>query len=170
MRLLKLYVESDLNRLAREGVRVHVVGARTGLPPDILAVIDQAERRTAHNSRFHLQVAFNYGGQSDIVEAARRFAGAVARGEARPEDLDEARFGGLLSTSAGPMPDLIVRTSGERRLSNFLLWEAAYAEFVFQDVLWPDYGAEHLKQAISEFMKRERRYGGASLDDVLAAG
>ena len=170
MRLLKVYVESDLARLQREGVRIHVVGARTGLPPDILEVIDRAERRTEHNSRFHLQVAFNYGGQSDIVEAARRFAQAVARGEARPEELDEARFGALLSTSAGPMPDLIVRTSGERRLSNFLLWEAAYAEFVFQDVLWPDYGPEHLKQAISEFMKRERRYGGASLDDVLAAG
>jgi undecaprenyl diphosphate synthase len=94
----------------------------------------------------------------------------VARGEADPADLDEARFGGLLSTSAGPAPDLIVRTSGERRLSNFLLWEAAYAEFVFQEVLWPDYGGEHLQAAIAEFMKRERRYGGASLDDVLAAG
>jgi undecaprenyl diphosphate synthase len=170
MRLLKVYVDSDLARLEREGVRVHVVGSRAGLSEDILEVIERAERRTAGNDRFHLQVAFNYGGQSDIVDAARRFAAAVARGEANPADLDEARFGGLLSTSAGPAPDLIVRTSGERRLSNFLLWEAAYAEFVFQEVLWPDYGGEHLQAAIAEFMKRERRYGGASLDDVLAAG
>ena len=170
MRLLKAYVESDLARLEREGVRVHVIGSRQGLTPDIVDVIERAEGRTAHNDRFHLQVAFNYGGRSDIVEAARCFAREVARGAADPAQLDEATFGALLSTAVGPEPDLIVRTSGEQRLSNFLLWEAGYAEFVFQDVLWPDYGPEHLAAAITEFMKRERRYGAASLDDVLAAG
>lgn len=170
MRLLKVYVDSDLSRLEREGVRVHVVGSRQGLSPDILEVIERAERRTEHNSRFHLQVAFNYGGRSDIVDAARRFALSVTRGEANPADLTEEAFGRYLSTAYGPTPELIVRTSGERRLSNFLLWEAAYAEFVFQDVLWPDYGPEHLQRAMSEFMTRERRYGGVSLDDVLAAG
>ena len=170
MRLLKAYVDSDLARLEREGVRVHIVGSRDGLSPDIVEVIDRAERRTADNDRFHLQVAFNYGGRADIVEATRRFAVAVARGEADPDALDEESFGKLLSTAYGPTPELIVRTSGERRLSNYLLWEAAYAEFVFQDVLWPDYGPEHLRRAISEFMTRERRYGGVSLDDVLAAG
>jgi undecaprenyl diphosphate synthase len=170
MRLLKAYVESDLSRLEREGVRVHVIGSREGLSPDILEVIERAEARTAHNDSFHLQVAFNYGGRSDIVQAARRFARAVAEGRADADSLNEAGFGSLLSTSVGPEPDLIVRTSGEQRLSNFLLWEAAYAEFVFQDVLWPDYGPEHLEQAIAEFMTRERRYGAASLDDVLAAG
>ena len=170
MRLLKSYVESDLSRLEREGVRVHVVGSREGLSPDILEVIERAEGRTRLNDRFHLQVAFNYGGRSDIVQAARRFAEAAARGEADPAGLDDEAFGALLSTSAGPEPDLIVRTSGEQRLSNFLLWEAAYAEFVFQDVLWPDYGPEHLEKAVAEFMSRERRYGAASVDDVLAAG
>ena len=169
MRLLKTYVESDLARLEREGVRVHVIGSREGLTPDIVEVIERAEARTAGNDRFHLQVAFNYGGRSDIVQAARRFAVEAAAG-ADPALLDEAAFGALLSTSVGSEPDLIVRTSGERRLSNFLLWEAAYAEFVFQDVLWPDYGPEHLEKAVAEFMTRERRYGAASLDDVLAAG
>ena len=170
MRLLKAYVESDLARLEREGVRVHVIGSREGLTPDIIEIIERAEGRTARNDRFHLQVAFNYGGRSDIVEAARRFAAEAAAGRADPAALDESAFGGLLSTAVGPEPDLIVRTSGEQRLSNFLLWEAAYAEFVFQDVLWPDYGPEHLEKAVAEFMTRERRYGAASLDDVLAAG
>jgi len=170
MRLLKLYVESDLARLEREGVRVHVVGSREGLSDDILEVIERAEDRTAHNTGFHLQVAFNYGARNDIVDAVRRYAVEVQQGRQDPAELTEERFGGLLSTAGGPPVDLIVRTSGERRLSNFLLWEAAYAEFVFQDVLWPDYGPDHLGQAIGEFMKRERRYGGASLDDVLAAG
>jgi undecaprenyl diphosphate synthase len=170
MNLLKSYVESDLDRLHREGVRVRILGRRTGLKPDILEIIERAERRTAHNSRFLLQVAFNYGGQGDLVDAARKFAEAVERGEARAADLDEAMFGSYLSTTGAPAPDLIVRTSGERRLSNFLLWECAYAELVFQDVYWPDYGPEHLESAIAEYAARERRYGGAASDDVLATG
>ncbi len=170
MKLLKLYVRTDLERLKRAGVRVHILGRRTGLPPDILDTIEQAETSTAGNSRFHLQVAFNYGGQADIIDAARAFAEAVKAGQLQPEDLTEDRFQAYLSTANGPPPDLIVRTSGERRLSNFLLWEAAYAEFVFQDVLWPDYGPEHLKAAIEEFRTRERRYGGADVDDALATG
>jgi undecaprenyl diphosphate synthase len=170
MGLLKSYVESDLARLEREGVRVRVLGRRSGLRPDILEIIDRAERRTAHNDRFLLQVAFNYGGQADLVDAARQFAERVERGEARAQDLDEALFEAQLSTAGTRAPDLIVRTSGERRISNFLLWECAYAELVFQDVLWPDYGREHLASAISEFQSRERRYGGVTADDVLAAG
>jgi undecaprenyl diphosphate synthase len=170
MSLLKAYVESDLDRLVREGVRVRVIGRRTGLKPDILEIIDRAERRTAHNSRFLLQVAFNYGGRADIADAARRFAEEVEQGRARAADLDEALFEQQLSTADTPAPDLIVRTSGEQRISNFLLWECAYAELVFQDVYWPDYGPEHLKAAIAEYRARERRYGGAASDDVLAAG
>ena len=170
MRLLKTYVKSDLDRLRREGIRVHILGRRTGLPDDILQTIEHAENSTAHNDRFHLQVAFNYGGQADILDAARRFAEAVKAGQARPEDLNEDMFEGYLSTSGSPPPDLIIRTSGERRLSNFLLWKAAYAEFVFQDVLWPDYGPEELKAAIEEFRTRERRYGGADVNDALATG
>ncbi len=170
MSLLKAYVETDLERLVREGVKVRIIGRRTGLRPDVLAVIDRAEARTAHNDRFLLQVAFNYGGQADITDAARRFAEAVEQGRARAADLDESIFEQYLSTARTPAPDVIVRTSGERRLSNFLLWECAYAELVFQDVYWPDYGAEHLKAAIDEYGARERRYGGAASDDVLAAG
>lgn len=170
MGLLKAYVESDLDRLSREGVRVRIVGRRTGLSPDVLEVIERAERRTANNDRFLLQVAFNYGGQADIADAARRFAERVERGEARAADLDEALFGSFLSTSAAPAPDLIVRTSGEHRISNFLLWECAYAELVFQDVLWPDYGPEHLAAAVAEYRSRDRRYGGIAADDVAVAG
>ncbi len=170
MTLLKSYVESDLARLAREGVRVRIIGRREGLSADLLEVIERAESSTSHNERFNLQVAFNYGGRADIVDAARRLAVDVAAGRVAPESLDEPTFGRYLSTAAGPPVDLIVRTSGERRLSNFLLWEAAYAELVFQDVLWPDYGPAELKAAIEEFQARERRYGGVDVDDVLAAG
>jgi undecaprenyl diphosphate synthase len=170
MKLLKFYVRSDLDRLRAEGVRVHILGRRTGLPPDILETIEHAESSTAQNVHFHLQVAFNYGGQSDIVDAARAFAAEVQAGRANPEDLTEERFGANLASAMGPAPDLIIRTSGEQRLSNFLLWEAAYAEFVFQDVLWPDYGAEHLEAAIEEFRTRDRRYGGADVNDALATG
>lgn len=170
MGLLKAYVESDLERLARAGVRVRIIGRRTGLSPDIAEVIERAEKRTAKNTEFVLQVAFNYGGQADITDAARAFAEKVARGEAKPEDLTEETFGQLLSTAAAPAPDLIVRTSGERRISNFLLWDSAYAELVFQDVLWPDYGPEALAAAIAEYRRRDRRYGGVAADDVAVAG
>ena len=170
MGLLKNYVRSDLARMEREGVRLRVIGRRTDLDPEVLAIIEHAEARTRRNDRFHLQVAFNYGGRADIVDAARRYAEAVAAGEDQAEGFDEARFERYLSTAHGPPPDLIVRTSGERRLSNFLLWEAAYAELVFQDVLWPDYGPEHLGLAIEEFKRRDRRYGGAEADGVLATG
>jgi undecaprenyl diphosphate synthase len=170
MSLMKDYVETDLEQLAREGVRVRVIGRRDGLPPDVLDVIERAERRTAQNDRFHLQVAFNYGGRADIAEAARRYAQAIIAGDIRGDQTDEATFDRFLSTAHGPPLDLIIRTSGERRLSNFLLWEAAYAELVFQDILWPDYGPDALRAAIDDYQARERRYGGAEIDDVLAAG
>ncbi len=169
MALPRRYFESDLGRLEREGVRVRVIGRREGLNADLIEIIEEAERRTAGNDQFFLQVAFNYGGQADITEGARRFAQDVSSGLLRPEDLDEARFAAYLSTAAAPPPDLIVRPSGEQRLSNFLLWEAAYSELIFQDVLWPDYGPEHLKAAIDAFRTRERRYGAVA-DDALATG
>ncbi len=170
MGLLKTYVKSDLDRLEREGVNVRVLGRREGLPDDILEVIERAERRTAGNDRFRLQVAFNYGGRADIADAARSIADDVRAGVLRPEDVTEEIFASRLSTAGDPPPDLIVRTSGERRISNFLLWEAAYAEFVFQDVYWPDYGPAELKAAVDEYQRRIRRYGGADVDDVLATG
>ncbi|MAK83222.1 polyprenyl diphosphate synthase [Phenylobacterium sp.] len=169
MALPRRYFESDLGRLEREGVRVRVIGRRAGLNADLIQIIEEAERRTAANDKFFLQVAFNYGGQADVTDAARRFAQDVAAGLVKAEDLDEARFTTYLSTAATPPPDLIVRPSGEQRLSNFLLWEAAYSELIFQDVLWPDYGPEHLKAAIDAFRTRERRYGAVA-DDALAAG
>ena len=169
MSLLKNYVKSDLARLEAEGARLRVIGRRSDLAPDVLEVIEHAEARTRNNTRFHLQVAFNYGGRADIAEAAARYADAIARGEVAANGSEET-FSRFLSTAEGPPVDLVIRTSGERRLSNFLLWEAAYSELVFQDVLWPDYGMEHLKAALDEFQHRERRYGGAEVDDVLAAG
>ena len=170
MGLLKAYVKTDLARLEREGVRVRIIGRREGLAPDILAIIEDAEARTAANDRFNLQVAFNYGGRADITDAAMRFAEDLAAGQITRDADPETVFGRYLSTAAGPAPDLIIRTSGEQRLSNFLLWEAAYAEFVFQDVLWPDYGPDALKAAVQEYLGRERRYGGVDADDVLAPG
>ncbi|RAK61121.1 di-trans,poly-cis-decaprenylcistransferase [Phenylobacterium hankyongense] len=170
MALPKRYFESDIARLEREGVRVRVIGRREGLSPELVKLVEDAQARTAHNDRFFLNIAFNYGGQADIADAARRFAEDVAAGRARPEELTEQLFASHLATADSPAPDVIIRPSGEQRLSNFLLWEAAYAELVFQDVLWPDYGAEHLKAALQVFAGRDRRYGAVVADDVLAAG
>ena len=170
MQLLKGYVQSDLDRLEREGVRLHVIGRRDDLADDVLEVIQRAELRTRGNDRFHLQVAFNYGGRADIAAGAKRYAQSVLESGTPADRLDENDFGRFLSTSESPPPDLIIRTSGERRLSNFLLWEAAYAELVFQDVLWPDYGSKALGAALAEYQARERRFGGAEINDVLAAG
>jgi undecaprenyl diphosphate synthase len=168
--LMRAYFASDLTRLERRGVRVRIVGRREGLAPDIISIIEEAEARTAGNDRFHLQVAFNYGGRADITDAARRFAAQVEAGQASAADLDEARFESLLSTAPAASPDLVIRTGYERRLSNFLLWECAYAELIFQDVYWPDYGPDHLRAAIQEYQSRERRFGRVAVDDVLAAG
>jgi len=169
MALPQRYFESDIARLEREGVCVRVIGRREGLSPDLVRIIEEAQARTAGNDRFFLNVAFNYGGQADIVDAARAFACEVAAGHAQPGDLDERRFASALVTAGSPPPDLIIRPSGEQRLSNFLLWESAYAELIFQDVLWPDYGAEHLRAALEAFAARDRRYGAVA-EDVLAAG
>ena len=169
MGLVRAYVASDLNRLEREGVRLRILGRRTGLPADIAAIIDRAEAQTAHNDRFLLQVAFNYGGRADIVDAAQRYVDRVLAGEATGP-LDEETLGGGLSTAGGPPVDLIVRTSGEQRLSNFLLWDAAYAEMVFQNVLWPDYGAEALADAVEQYLNRDRRFGSVAAHPALATG
>lgn len=169
MGLVRAYVKSDLTRLARGGVRLKVLGLREGLPADIAGLIDKAEADTAHNDRFLLQVAFNYGGRADIVHAAQRHFERVQAGEASgplTEDLLEAG----LSTASAPPLDLIVRTSGEVRLSNFMLWEAAYAELVFQDMLWPDYGRDALADAVAQYHDRNRRFGGVDFAPELVAG
>jgi undecaprenyl diphosphate synthase len=169
MGLLRLFIKADLERLRRDGVRVRIVGQDAGLPADIIAMIDDAEARTRDNSRFFLQVALNYGAQADIVEAARTIARQAAAGTLDPDTLTADTFGGFLSTAGLPPLDLLIRTSGEHRLSNFLLWEAAYAEFVFQDILWPDYGRDALQQALDIFRQRDRRFGATDSGSGHAA-
>ncbi|MGH7027019.1 polyprenyl diphosphate synthase [Brevundimonas sp.] len=169
MGLVRSFVGSDLKRLEAAGVRIRVLGRRRGLPADIAAIVDRAEAQTAHNDRFLLQVAFNYGGRADLADAAQRLVDQTRAGQFTGE-VTEDDLGAGLSTAGAPPVDLIVRTSGEQRLSNFLLWEAAYAELVFQDILWPDYGAEALGEAVALYSDRERRYGGRDvLPDATAA-
>jgi undecaprenyl diphosphate synthase len=158
--LLRIYVGRDLDKLVKEGVRVRVIGERAGLAPDILDIIAGAEARTAHNDKLDLTIAFNYGGQDEIARAARRLATDVAAGKIKPEDVNAGSFARYLDTAELPDPDLLIRPSGELRLSNFLLWQAAYAELVFLDTLWPDFDRAALEKAIDEYRRRERRYGG----------
>ncbi|MGJ3233316.1 MAG: polyprenyl diphosphate synthase [Oceanicaulis sp.] len=155
--LLRRYVEADLEKLADEGVRIRVVGRREGLSADLLGIVERAETRTKDNDAFHLTIAFNYGGRDELVRAARRASEALG-GDL--SGLDEAGFERFLDTGGLPDPDLVIRTSGERRISNFLLWQAAYAEFVFVDTLWPDFDEAAFAEAISVYAGRERRYGG----------
>ncbi|MBV9734426.1 MAG: isoprenyl transferase [Acidisphaera sp.] len=157
--LLRHYLKSEVAELARNGVRLRVIGERGRFAEDIQALLREAERLTAGNLRLNLTVALSYGARDEIVAAARRAAEAAQQGRLDPASLDEAAFAGLLATTGMPDPDLIIRTSGERRLSNFLLWQAAYAEFVFMDVLWPDFSPEHFGQALDEYARRERRFG-----------
>ena len=168
MGLVRAYVAGDLRKLDRNGVRVRILGRREGLPPDIAEIVARTEATTAGNEKFLLQVAFNYGGRADIVDAVRRHYERVATGEAAGPLTEETLSAGL-STAGGPPVDVIVRTSGERRLSNFLLWEAAYAELVYQDILWPDYGAEALADVVAQFRARDRRFGGRPAAPVHVA-
>jgi len=158
--LLKAYVKRDLERLSREGVRVRVLGTREGLPDDIRELVERAETRTENNTAFNLCIAFNYGGRGEIIRAIRKAAKAAEAGDIQADDLTEEQFSAYLDTANMPDPDLIIRTSGEYRLSNFLIWQSAYAELVFMDVLWPDFRGEHLEEAIGLFRDRERRFGG----------
>jgi undecaprenyl diphosphate synthase len=157
--LLRHYLKSELAELKHEGVRLRVIGERSRFAPDIQRDLAAAEAETAPNSRLNLTVALSYGARDEIVGAARRLAEAVRDGRLDPSQIDEARFAGALATRGIPDPDLVIRTSGEQRLSNFLLWQAAYAELVFLDVLWPDFAAEHFAAALAEYARRERRFG-----------
>ena len=157
--LLRLYIRQELAELAREGVRLRVIGDRSRFDADIRTELERAERTTAGNTRLNLNVALSYGARDEIVTAARRAAEAIGRGELEPDALDEASFGSFLFTAGMPDPDLLIRTSGERRLSNFLLWQSAYAELVFTDVLWPDFGIAQFDEALADFAGRRRRFG-----------
>jgi undecaprenyl diphosphate synthase len=156
MGLLKRYLRMELGTLLDNNIRFQVIGARDGLAGDVQAELAEAERRTAANSGMLFNIALNYGGRAEIVHAVRR---AVALG-LRPDDITEQSFAGLLYTAGQPDPDLLIRTSGELRVSNFLLWQIAYAEIYVTDTLWPDFRCTHLLEAVLAYQKRERRYGG----------
>ena len=158
--LLKTFINRDLDQLIREGVKISVFGTRNGLPDEISTLLERAERETRHNTHFNLGIAFNYGGREEIARATRAIAQDVKAGRLDPEDIDEAAIAAHLDTSSFPDPDLIIRTGEESRLSNFLIWQSAYAELVFMDVLWPEFGEDSLEQALSVFASRERRFGG----------
>lgn len=158
--LLRRFIRNDLADLHRDGVRVRIIGERVGLAPDIAALLDEAESLTRHNTGLTLVVAFNYGSRQEMARAARRLAEMAVRGEIAPDAIDPDLFDAQLDASDIPDPDLIIRTSGEQRLSNFLLWQAAYSEFVFLPMHWPDFDRAALEAAIDEFARRERRFGG----------
>lgn len=168
MGLLKRFIRNDLADLHRNNVRVRILGLRDGLSPDISALLDEAEDLTRGNSGLTLIVAFNYGSRQEIVEAARRLARAAVDGRLDPARIDEAALAAELGTAGVPDPDLVIRTSGEQRLSNFLMWQAAYAELVFLPTFWPDFDKAALEQALREFAARERRFGGVTPADRSA--
>jgi len=160
MGLLKRFIRNDLAELHASGVRVRVIGRRDDLDPEIASLLTEAEDLTSANRDLTLVVAFNYGGRQEIAAAARRLARDAAAGRLDPEAIDLDAFGARLDTADLPDPDLVIRTSGEQRLSNFLPWQAAYAELVFLPVLWPDFDRSWLERALDEFARRERRFGG----------
>jgi undecaprenyl diphosphate synthase len=162
MTLLRHYLRGEVAELHRNNVRVRVIGDRERLAPDIVTLIDNTEALTAGNTRLRLSVALSYGGRAEIAGAARRIAEAAVAGMLRPDQIDETVFARYLLTADMPDPDLVIRTSGEQRLSNFLLWQTAYSEFVFIDTLWPDFTKTDLERALSEFHGRERRYGATA--------
>ncbi len=163
MGLLKYFIRRDLAELHAENVHISVIGERDDLAPDIAGLLCEAETLTQANTGLHLVIAFNYGSRDEIVRAARRLAEKAVRGEITPAAIDRAALAGELFTAGIPDPDLVVRTSGEERLSNFLMWQAAYSELVFSPVLWPDFDEAAFDAAIDEYNGRERRFGGVGV-------
>ena len=158
--LLRRFVASDLEKLHRNNVRVKIIGAREGLDDSLRRLIAEVEATTAMNTGLKLQVAFTYGGKAEIADAVRRIAGLVASGRLKAEDITEETIGRALYTSGMPDPDIIIRTSGEQRISNFLLWQSAYAELVFVEENWPDFDEAALLRVLEDYSGRDRRYGG----------
>jgi len=162
MRLLKFFIRHDLADLHASGVRIKVIGERAGLAKDICALLDEAETLTRDNRGLTLVVAFNYGARQEIAAAVAAIAADAAAGRLRPDEVTVEMISARLETAGIPDPDLIIRTSGEQRLSNFLLWQAAYSEFVFLPIYWPDFDKAALLQAVGEYGRRERRFGGVA--------
>ncbi len=159
MELISRYIKSDLEELHSNGVKVCIVGSRESLQPNLIKLIDHAETLTRDNDRLNLQIAFNYGGREEILSATKNIAARVASGEMLVEDITEDIFASALQFSTVSDPDLVIRTSGELRISNFLLWQSAYSEFHFTQTLWPDFTGDDLDIAIEDYAKRERRFG-----------
>jgi undecaprenyl diphosphate synthase len=161
MGLLRHYLRREIAELHKNGVGLKVIGDRARLPDDIVTLISNAEALTAGNHGLKLTIALSYGGRAEIVRAARRLVEQVQAGALSPEAIDEDLFARHLLTADMPDPDLVIRTSGEQRISNFLLWQTAYAEFVFTATMWPDFGKGDLEKALSDYHGRERRYGAS---------
>lgn len=159
MGLLRLYLRKELAELHKQGVKFSVIGDRTRLPEDVQDLVAAAEERTRDNAGLNLVLALSYGGRAELVNTARTLAEQVQAGTLAPADISEEMFAANLETIHIPDPDLLIRTSGEQRISNFLLWQCAYTEFVFTDTLWPDFRGEAFDEAIAEFQSRERRFG-----------
>ncbi|MEP0698834.1 MAG: isoprenyl transferase [Nitratireductor sp.] len=168
MGLLKLFIRRDLAELHQNGVKVRVIGDRKGLKPDIKALLEEAEALTRDNIAMNLVIAFNYGARDEIARAAPKIARMAARGEITADQVTEDTFAAFLDTAGIPDPDLIIRTGGDQRLSNFLLWQAAYAEFVYLPGHWPDFTRDDLLAAIEIFANRDRRFGGVAARDVAS--
>ncbi len=160
MGLMKRFVSGDLADLHKAGVRIRTIGERDNVDPELISLMDEAVGLTMDNSELTLLIAFNYGSRAEIAKAARKLAQEVAAGALAPDAITPERFAQALDTSDIPDPDLLIRTSGEMRLSNFLLWQTAYTEFVFLDAYWPDFDRAAFEQAIAEYNARERRFGG----------
>jgi len=162
MNLLRFYLRREINELARSGVRLRFLGERELMAGDIALMMAEAEQRTQRNAALTLTIALNYGSRREIARAARELAARAVAGKLDCAAIDEELFGQTLNTLGLPDPDLLIRTSGEQRLSNFMLWQMAYTELVFLPVHWPDFDQSHLGDAIAEFRRRERRYGASS--------
>ena len=164
MGLLRFFIRRDLAELHENGVNIRIIGEREQLAPDIVTMIEDAEQLTRNNTRLRLIIAFNYGGQNEIASAMRRVAVEVKAGRIQPEDVNPDVVARYLDTAGVPDPDLVIRTSGEKRLSNFLIWQSAYSELVFTDTLWPDFSPARFAEAIAEYNARDRRFGGRKED------
>ncbi len=162
MGLLRRFIRNDLAELHSRNIRVRVIGVKEGLAPDIIALLDESEHLTRDNTGLTFIVAFNYGARREITDAARLIAQAVKTGEINVDAIDEKLVSSYLNTVGIPDPELVIRTSGEQRLSNFLLWQSSYSEFVFTSGHWPDFGREALVEAIQTYQSRDRRFGGVS--------
>lgn len=160
MKLLRNYMKTCLKTAAKNDMKVRVIGDKTGLDEDIRNRIVELEEATKDNGGLNFQIALNYGSRDEIVRAVRRVSEDVKEGKVKPEDIDEKMFETYLDTHGIPDPDLMIRTSGELRLSNYLLWQLAYTEFYFTDIPWPDFTKEELSKAIEQYNRRDRRYGG----------